>query len=139
MTKYQKGDSLMFHYTVEANQTVEESVKVLEEVLKQEKFGVLWDFDIKDTLEKKGFDYDQNYRVLEVCNPEAAKEVLTQNYMVGYFLPCKIVVYEEQGKTKIGMPKPTTLIELTGDESLQAFAEDIESKLVACMDKAANK
>ncbi|UOQ95600.1 DUF302 domain-containing protein [Halobacillus shinanisalinarum] len=129
----------MFHYTVEANQTVEESVKVLEEVLKQEKFGVLWDFDIKDTLEKKGFDYDQNYRVLEVCNPEAAKEVLTQNYMVGYFLPCKIVVYEEQGKTKIGMPKPTTLIELTGDESLQAFAEDIESKLVACMDKAANK
>ncbi|UOQ91528.1 DUF302 domain-containing protein [Halobacillus shinanisalinarum] len=129
----------MFHYTVEANQTVEESVKVLEEVLREEKFGVLWDFDIKDTLEKKGFDYDQNYRVLEVCNPEAAKEVLTQNFMVGYFLPCKIVVYEDQGKTKIGMPKPTTLIELTGDESLKAFAEDIESKLVACMDKAANK
>ncbi|SEH77393.1 Uncharacterized conserved protein, DUF302 family [Halobacillus karajensis] len=128
----------MFHYTVEANQTVDESVKVLEEVLREEKFGVLWDFDIKDTLKKKGFEYDQNYRVLEVCNPEAAKEVLTQNFMVGYFLPCKIVVYEEQGKTKIGMPKPTTLIELTGDESLKAFAEDIESKLVACMDKAAN-
>ncbi|WP_079529974.1 DUF302 domain-containing protein [Halobacillus hunanensis] len=128
----------MFHYTVEANQTVDESVKVLEEVLREEKFGVLWDFDIKDTLKRKGFDYNQNYRVLEVCNPEAAKEVLTQNFMVGYFLPCKIVVYEEQGKTKIGMPKPTTLIELTGDESLKAFAEDIESKLVVCMDKAAN-
>ncbi len=128
----------MFHYTVEANLTVDESVKILEEVLKEEKFGVLWDFDIKDTLKKKGFDYNQNYRVLEVCNPEAAKEVLTQNFMVGYFLPCKIVVYEEQGKTKIGMPKPTTLIELTGDESLKAFAEDIESKLVVCMDKAAN-
>ncbi|WP_163530764.1 DUF302 domain-containing protein [Halobacillus ihumii] len=128
----------MFHYTVEANQTVDESVKVLEEVLREEKFGVLWDFDIKDTLKRKGFDYNQNYRVLEVCNPEAAKEVLTQNFMVGYFLPCKIVVYEEQGKTKIGMPKPTTLVELTGDESLKTFAEDIESKLVACMDKAAN-
>ncbi|UOR12097.1 DUF302 domain-containing protein [Halobacillus amylolyticus] len=129
----------MFHYTVEANHSVGETVQVLEGILKDEKFGVLWDFDIKETLEKKGFDYDRNYRVLEVCNPEAAKEVLTQNHMVGYFLPCKIVVYEDQGKTNIGMPRPTALIDLTGDESLKAFAEDIESKLVTCMDKAATE
>lgn len=126
----------MFHYTVETNKTVDEVVTALEEILKEEKFGVLWDFDIKETLDKKGFDFDRNYRVLEVCNPEAAKEVLTQNHMVGYFLPCKIVVYEDYGKTKIGMPKPTALIELTGDDSLKAFAKDIESRLAACMNKA---
>lgn len=125
----------MFHYTVETNQSVNDTVKVLENVLKEERFGVLWDFDIQETLKKKGFDYDRNYRVLEVCNPEAANEVLTQNHMVGYLLPCKIVVYEDQGKTKVGMPRPTALMELTGDDSLKTFAKDIERSLATYMDR----
>lgn len=125
----------MFHYTVETNQSIDEVLDKLEKVLKEEKFGVLWDFDIRETLKNKGFEYDRDYRVLEVCNPKAANEVLNQNHMVGYFLPCKIVVYKDQGRTKIGMPKPTALIELTGDSSLKTFAEDIESRLVSCMDQ----
>lgn len=125
----------MFHYTVETNQSVNETVKLLGDALKEEKFGVLWDFDIQETLKKKGFDYDRKYRVLEVCNPEAANKVLTDNHMVGYFLPCKIVVYEDRGKTKIGMPKPTVLIGLTEDHSLKGIAEDIEARLISCIDE----
>ncbi|HET7657528.1 MAG TPA: DUF302 domain-containing protein [Bacillales bacterium] len=129
----------MFHYTVETNLSVDDAVNMLGDVLKEEKFGVLWDFDIQETLKNKGFDYDREYRVLEICNPKAANEVLNQNHMVGYLLPCKMVVYEDQGKTKIGMPKPTSLIDLVGDSSLTAFAEDIESRLVACMNQVKNK
>ncbi|HLS10080.1 DUF302 domain-containing protein [Lentibacillus sp.] len=125
----------MFHYTVESNKSVDEAVTLLASALKEEKFGVLWDFDVKDTLENKGLEFEQEYRILEVCNPQAAKEVLTQNHMVGYFLPCKIVVYSDEGKTKVGMPKPTALINLTGDDSLKAFAEDIESRLISCLDQ----
>lgn len=129
----------MFHYTVATNLPVEETVNMFGDILKKEKFGVLWDFDIQETLKNKGFDYDRKYRVLEVCNPQAANEVLTQNHMVGYFLPCKIVVYEDQGKTKIGMPKPTTLMGLTEDASLKGIAEDIEARLVSCMDQVVNR
>lgn len=126
----------MFHYTVETDKSVDEAVNVLQEKLQEDKFGVLWDFDIKNTLENKGLGYDRNYRVLEVCNPTAAKEVLDQNHMIGYFLPCKIVVYEDEGKTKIGMARPTVLIDLAGDESLATLAADIEERLKACMDKS---
>lgn len=126
----------MFHYTVDTNKSVDEAVKALEVKLKEDQFGVLWDFDIKNTLEKKGLGYDRNYRVLEVCNPKAAKEVLEKNHMIGYFLPCKIVVYEDEGKTKIGMAKPTVLIELAGDETLTSLAKEIEDRLKACMDKS---
>ncbi|HET7658421.1 MAG TPA: DUF302 domain-containing protein, partial [Bacillales bacterium] len=93
----------MFNYTVETNKTIDEAVSVLQENLQEEKFGVLWDFDIRETLENKGLDYERDFRVLEVCNPKAAKEGLEQNHMVGYLLPCKVVVYEEEGKTQIGM------------------------------------
>ncbi|RID82800.1 DUF302 domain-containing protein [Mesobacillus zeae] len=44
--------------------------------------------------------------------------------LVGYFLPCKIVVYEDNGKTKIGMPKPTVLMAML----------DIEKRLIGCID-----
>ncbi|WP_102027648.1 DUF302 domain-containing protein [Salirhabdus sp. Marseille-P4669] len=126
----------MFHYTVETNKSLEEAVQTLEEQLKEEKFGVLWQFDIKETLEKKGFELDHPFRVLEVCNPKEAQRVLSQNPMVGYFLPCKIVVYEDNHRTKIGLPKPTTLIQMVDDEALKGIAEDIEKRLIACIDKS---
>ena len=59
--------------------------------------------------------------------------------MIGYFLPCKIVVYTDQGKTKIGMPKLTTLIALIEDDSLDTFAEDIEARLISCIDQSVNE
>jgi len=126
----------MFHYTVETNQSIEEAMVTLEEKLKEEKFGVLWHFDIKDTLQNKGFEFDQSYHVIEVCNPKEAQRVLLENQMVGYFLPCKIVVYEDKGMTKIGMPRPTVLIEMASDPSIKEFAQDIEDRLIACIDRA---
>lgn len=126
----------MFHYTVETNKTMEEAIQSLEENLKTEGFGVLWQFDIKDTLQKKGLDFNQPYQVLEVCSPKEAHHMLTQNQMVGYFLPCKMVVYEDSGKIKIGMPRPTVLVEMVEDESIIEKAAEIENKLIDCMDQS---
>ncbi|MFD2628171.1 DUF302 domain-containing protein [Oceanobacillus kapialis] len=128
----------MFHYTVETDKSMEEAIKSLETNLKDDKFGVLWQFDIQETLQKKGFDFNQPYQVLEVCNPAEAKRVLSENQLVGYFLPCKIVVYhdKETEKVKIGMPKPTALIEMVNDESLKEFTADIENRLITCIDQS---
>lgn len=126
----------MFDYTVETNQSIEEAIVSMETSLEEDQFGVLWHLDIQDKLREKGLDFDQPYRILEVCNPKEAQRVLSQNQMVGYFLPCKIVIYDNNGKTKIGMPRPTTLIGLTSDESLKEIAEDVENRLITCIDKS---
>ncbi|MFQ3543944.1 DUF302 domain-containing protein [Halobacillus rhizosphaerae] len=126
----------MFHYTVETNKSMDEAVRSLEERLKEEKFGVLWQFDIKNKLQEKGFDFNQPYLVLEVCNPKEAQRVLSKNQLAGYFLPCKIVVYQDEGKTKIGMPRPTSLIKMVEDNELVEFAASIENRLIECMDKS---
>lgn len=126
----------MFHYTVETDQTIKQAMESLENSLQEQKFGVLWQFDIQDTLQKKGFDFDQPYHVLEVCNPKEAHNILSENQLVGYFLPCKIVVYQDGNRTKIGMPRPTALIQMVEDDSITNFAEDIEKRLIACIDKS---
>lgn len=104
--------------------------------LKAEKFGVLWQLDLKEKLKEKGVEFDQTYHILEVCNPVEAKRVLSENLLVGYFLPCKITVYTDGGVTKIGLPKPTALIELIDNDKLQAIAQDIEQRLIACIDRS---
>ncbi|GGF19746.1 hypothetical protein GCM10010954_18120 [Halobacillus andaensis] len=126
----------MFDYTVSTNKGVEEAVESLEASLKEEQFGVLWTFDIKDKLQEKGLDFNKEYKVLEVCNPKEAQRVLSENQMAGYFLPCKMVVYDDEGTTKIGMPKPTALISMVNDETIESLAKDIEERLITCMDKS---
>lgn len=125
-----------FHYTVDSQKSIQEAIQDLEHYLKDEKFGVLWSFDIKDKLEEKGFSLDEEFIVLEVCNPKEAERVLKEDKLVGYFLPCKIVVYKDSGITKIGLPKPTSLIQMVEKKELQEMAADIEERLISCIDKS---
>ena len=126
----------MFNYTVGTDKTMDQAVQSLEEKLKDEKFGVLWNFDLTAKLQEKGEDFSTPYTILEVCNPKEANKVLSSNLMIGYFLPCKIVVYEEDGSVKIGMPKPTAMISMVEDQDVQAIAEDIEKRLINAIDNS---
>ncbi|WP_156289464.1 DUF302 domain-containing protein [Oceanobacillus salinisoli] len=127
----------MFHYTMETSKSIKDAIDSLEGNLKEEKFGVQWQFDIKETLENKGFELEHPFIVLEVCNAKEAERVLSGNQLVGYFLPCKIVIYEDnEGKTKIGLPKPSALIQMVEDESLKEIAIDIENRLITTIDKS---
>ncbi|MFD2639800.1 DUF302 domain-containing protein [Piscibacillus salipiscarius] len=129
----------MFDYTVTTSQSVDEAVEALSNSLKEVKFGVLWDFDVKETLHNKGFDnFTQTFRILEVCNPKAASEVLEMEEKVSYFLPCKVVVYSSKdGSTKIGMPRPTVLMENIDQQDVKDFAKDIEKTMMNAIDQAA--
>jgi uncharacterized protein (DUF302 family) len=130
-----KGEIIMFHYTVEVNKSLNEAVSALEASLKNEKFGVLWSLNMKETLAGKGVELEEDYIILEVCNPHEAKKVLEKSPLVSYFLPCKIVVYKENGATKVGLPRPTELIKLVDDEELQSIAFDIEQRLIGSIDR----
>ncbi|MED3971714.1 DUF302 domain-containing protein [Priestia megaterium] len=126
----------MFDYTVKTEKSPEGAIRSLEENLKNEGFGVLWNFDLTAKLQEKGQDFNTPFTVLEVCNPEEAQRVLSENLLVGYFLPCKIVVYKDGDETKVGMPKPTAMINMIRNEELQIIAKDIEGRLINCIDQS---
>ncbi|MGN7471541.1 DUF302 domain-containing protein [Brevibacillus sp. SAFN-007a] len=128
----------MFHYTAETTTSVQNAIAALETSLKEEQFGVLWRFNLREKLKEKGFDFEREYVVLEVCNPAEANRVISENVLAGYFLPCKIVVYEADGKTKIGMPKPTAFMNMLEDDALMGIAADVEARLMKCINRAAN-
>ncbi|GGD48423.1 DUF302 domain-containing protein [Paenibacillus nasutitermitis] len=126
----------MFNFTVETAATPEQAIADLTESLKVEGFGVLWELDMRGKLAEKGVEFDRDYYIIEVCNPAEAKRVLTENPLVGYFLPCKMAIYEENGKTKMGMPKPTVLMGNIESKALMEIASNIEKRLIACIENA---
>jgi len=124
------------NYKVQTNKSFEIAIEDLKESLSNHNFGVLWELNFKDKLKEKGLDFNKNFKILEVCNPSQAKKVLEQNIEVGYFLPCKMVVYEDQGSVFIGMPKPTQLIGMINNNELSNIAVEVEKELKLAIDNA---
>lgn len=56
--------------------------------------------------------------------------------MSSYFLPCKIIVSEQKGQTKVGLVRPSILIGLMEQENLTEIAKKIENKLIQAIEKA---
>ena len=122
-------------YKVSTKKTFEKALEDLKSSLSNHNFGVLWELSFKDKLAEKGLEFDKNFTVLEVCNPKQAKEVLEANIEVGFFLPCKMVVYEDDDTVYLGMPKPSMLINMV-DSELSPIAEEVENVLKVAIEEA---
>lgn len=114
--------------------SLDEAIKSLKKNLKKDSFGVLWELNFKDKLEEKGLEFENDFVVLEVCNPKQAKEVLEKNIHIGYVLPCKMVVRREDDKTYIGMTNPETLIGLFDEEELKEVAKGVAGTLKSAIE-----
>ena len=116
-------------YEKSTDKNLSDAIKSLESNLKENGFGVLWQFNFKDKLQEKGLEFKDDFVVLEVCSPKQAKEVLDQNIHIGYVLPCKMAVRTENDKTYIGMARPEVLIGLFDSPELEEAAEKVEETL----------
>ena len=125
-------------YVIETNKTPEAAVEDLRAAVTAHGFGVLHAYDLKETLTAKGFPLPHACHILEVCNPQQASKVLTEDMGLNIALPCRISVYEEDGKTKIATALPTKLLAAISDSpALAAVAEDVETKMKAMIHDAA--
>lgn len=116
-------------YEIKVNLSFEEAINSIKNNLKEHDFGVLWELNFKEKLKEKGFDTDVKFKILEVCNPKKAKEVLETTIKIGYLLPCKIAIYEKDNSIFVGMMKPTSLIKFLNNEDLNDVANEIENEL----------
>lgn len=130
-----EGRNPSFSYSVKTQKTINQAVEAITASLKEVGFGVLGTLNFKEILQKKGLDYKDEYRLLEVCNPAAAKQVLESNPEIGLLLPCTIAVYQRNDENWISLAKPTSLLANIHDNRLDKFAEEMEQKLVHAIQK----
>lgn len=103
--------------------------------LEEQKFSV-WKLNFKEKLHKKGINYDNEFMILEVCDPNKARNILSEHPDVCYFLPCKVAVYEVKGSVVIGMARPEALITALGYDDLDHIAAEMEEAIKNAIDHA---
>ena len=125
------------YYIVESNKSFEQAATDLEAAVKRNEFGVLHIHDLGNTLRSKGIAIAANCKVFEVCNPGQAGKVLSTDIRLNMARPCRISVYTEQGKTRIGMIKPVPMLAaLSQDATLVKVAQEVEARTRKIIDES---
>lgn len=125
------------YYIVETNKSFDQAATDLEAAVKRHQFGVLHVHDLGSTLRSKGVDFKDECKVFEVCNPGQAAKVMGIDMRLNMALPCRISVYTEQGKTRIGLIKPADMLAgLSQDATLLQIANEVEALTLQMVDEA---
>lgn len=125
------------YYIVESSKSFSQAVMALELTVVKNGFGVLHVHNLGDTLRNKGIDFKEECKVFEVCNPIQAAKVLSTDMRLNMALPCRVSVYTEQGKTKIGFIKPQEMLSsLSQDPTLAQTGKEVEEKIIKIVDEA---
>ena len=125
------------YYIVETSKAFKQASTDLEAAVLRHNFGVLHIHDLGTTLRSKGIAFEEECKVFEVCNPAQAAKVLATYMRLNMALPCRISVYTEKGKTKIGLIKPEQmLVALSQDPALVQVAKEVEAQTIQMVDEA---
>jgi len=119
------------------DKSVSEAAAALQAAVVANHFGVMQVHNLKETMEKKGVEFERECLIFEVCQPQQAKKVLDQNMGVSTALPCRISIYEEGGKTVLATLKPTTLLAMFHAPELKGVAKEVEDSILKIMKEAA--
>jgi uncharacterized protein (DUF302 family) len=100
------------------------------DALAAEGFGVLTEIDVSATLRRKLDVEFPPYRILGACNPTLAHRALVEEADAGLLLPCNVVIYAQDGMTRLAALDPVAQVGITGDSTMVPVAQDARERLV---------
>lgn len=125
------------YYIVDSDKSFEQACTSLESAVTRHDFSVLHVHDLGKTLRAKGLTFTPQCKIFEVCHPLHAANLLTGDMRLNMVLPCRISVYTDQGKTKIGLVEPAPMLAALSDNpSLVEMAEKVERRTIQMLDEA---
>lgn len=123
-----------FAYYIETKKSFDEACSSLEKISPERGFRVLAVHDTQATLAEKGFKIEP-MKIIEVCNAGFAYKAIGLNANASLFMPCKIVVRSEKGKTIITLAKPSMISLMLPDSGFEQLAGDVEKQLIGIMNE----
>lgn len=118
-----------YGFTKTVKMSYEETLEIVTAELKKEGFGVLTNIDVKETLKNKiNVDF-KKYMILGACNPPLAHKALQSEEQLGLFLPCNVIVYENNGDTVVSIFNPMIMTNIIDNKNLHTVAEEVTNKM----------
>ncbi|HPF50916.1 MAG TPA: DUF302 domain-containing protein [Draconibacterium sp.] len=129
LVNYQVFSNKMF-VVKESKYGFSETIQRLEQSVAVNKWSIPHRYDLRATLEKKGFKVD-SVMVFSLCKPDFANQILgsENNQSVSAIMPCRISVFEKNGKTYISMLNADLLSGFLGSEVKNVMTAATEESL----------
>lgn len=120
---------MQYGFSKTVDMPYEEVIEKVATELKKEGFGVLTSIDVRETLKQKiNVDF-KKYAILGACNPPIAHRALLEEEELGLLLPCNVVVYEKENKTRVSIFDPMVMTKIIENEKMKPIATEIQEKL----------
>ena len=105
------------------------AVQKTRDALASHGFGILHEIDVRKTLKQKLNVEHPNYVILGACRPDLAHEALQKDRLMGLFMPCNVVVYEENGSVFVAAHEIVKVAGLLENDELRGVRAGVESLL----------
>jgi uncharacterized protein (DUF302 family) len=120
---------MQYGFSKTVDMPYEQTIEKVATELKKEGFGVLTSIDVKETLKQK-IDVDfKKYVILGACNPPIAHKALQEEEELGLLLPCNVIVYEKDNKTRISIFDPMVMTWIMENDNIKPIATEVQERL----------
>ena len=123
-----------YGYEVTTELSVGDAETAIRAALADRGFGILTEIDVAATFAAKlGIERDA-YKILGACNPNLANRAIAADDNIGLLLPCNVVIATIDGKTRVSVVNPHSMLGVAADSSdLEAVATEANEQLVAAL------
>lgn len=127
-----------YAFVVELDQPLAAALEALRSALAAEQMGVVSEVDVQATLKTKlGLDVPP-HRLLGICSPRIAHDLIRQEPDIGALLPCGGSAIEHApGHTRIALQDPRVIAALAANPALRSACELARAALRRVADRLA--
>jgi uncharacterized protein (DUF302 family) len=120
---------MQYGFSKTVDMSYEQTIEKVTAELKKEGFGVLTSIDVKETLKQKiNVDF-KKYTILGACNPPIAHRALQEEEELGLLLPCNVIVYEKDDKTRVSIFDPMVMTWIIENDNMKPIASEVQERL----------
>ena len=114
-----------------------EAERQVRAALQKEGFGILTEADIQAAFQEKLERAFRPYKIRGACNPALAYEALSSELEIGAFLPCNVILYEEDGEVVVSAMDPEAVLSLVSRAEVEEIAGEVRGRLERALEQVA--
>ena len=131
-------NTAIYEVPVEPGVNYEDVVDSLKVTAEGKNFVNPANFPIGEHMKKRGQDPKGPLEVHAYCNLSLGAEIMLDHPEFVVFAPCRIAIYQKQGKLYLALDRPTFDLKSIRNptERAQKAAQELENELISIMEKA---
>lgn len=120
----------MYALVVDLKVDINQAIELLRQALQTEKMGIVSDVDFQANMKEKMNHTMPGYRILGICGPKYAKQIVEAEPTIGAMMPCSCAVYDiGSGVTRIAMQMPEVMASVTDNAQVKSAMNEARQSI----------